>query len=311
MAFLNYHHLRYFHAIARSGSLTQAAAQLNVSPSALSVQLRELEGQLGHELFERRGRRLVLTEAGSLVNERAAAIFEAGDELIGALKGISREKKLAIRIGALATLSRNFQMAFLAPLSGRDDVRFVLRSSSMRDLMQMLEAHHIDVLLTNSLPPRDDSTTWTAHLIADQPVSLIGPRAFRRSRGRTIEAVLSETPLIVPTPDNHIRGDFDAFLQRRGVSPNIVAEVDDMAMLRLLTRAGVGFAVAPPIVMRDELEAGALKEISSLGGLRERFYAIAPKRRFPNTLLRDLLASGADSWKRLGRSPGAGPGRSA
>ena len=64
MAFLNYHHLRYFWAIAQEGNLTRAAERLHLSQSALSVQLRKLEDQLGHALFERENRRLVLTEVG-------------------------------------------------------------------------------------------------------------------------------------------------------------------------------------------------------------------------------------------------------
>ena len=64
--FLNYHHLRYFWAIAHEGSLTKAATKMNVAQSALSIQLRHLEQTLGHPLFHRKNRQLVLTEAGQM-----------------------------------------------------------------------------------------------------------------------------------------------------------------------------------------------------------------------------------------------------
>ena len=131
MAQLNYKHLHYFHAIAAADSLTQAARRLNVSPSALSIQLRQLELALGHKLFERSGRRLALTEAGRLAQERAGAIFAAGAELVATLKGSTAPRRGVVRVGALATLSRNFQMQFLRPLLGRDDVEIVLRSGAL------------------------------------------------------------------------------------------------------------------------------------------------------------------------------------
>lgn len=290
---LNLHHLRYFHAIAQAGGLVKAAERLNVSPSAVSVQLQALEAQLGHDLFERRGRQLVLTEAGRLALERAEAIFDAAEELESTLKGFDRAKRASIRIGALATLSRNFQIAFLQPLMGRDDVRIVLRSGSMRELMQMLDAHHIDVLLSNTLPPRDETTRWTSHVIADQPISLIGPPGAKRTKAP--ETLLDSVPLIVPTLENHIRGEFDALVERLGLTPHIVAEVDDMALLRLLAREGLGYVVVPPIVVRDELFARLLKECGPLPGLKETFYAITPTRRFPNPLLKELMKAKGDT----------------
>lgn len=302
MTTLNFHHLRYFRAIAQAGTLTKAAERLNVSPSALSVQVQTLEHQLGHDLFERRGRNLVLTEAGHLALERAETIFDAGDELVSALKGLDSAKRMTIRIGALATLSRNFQVAFLTPLVGRDDMRLVIRSGSMRELIHMLDAHHIDILLTNTLPPRDDATAWTPHLIADQPISLVG-KPLGRGRKTKIEYLLASAPLIVPTIENHIRGEFDALVQRFGVTPRIAAEVDDMAMVRLLAREGLGMAVVPPIVVRDELALGDLREFGRLPGLNETFYAITPTRRFPNPLVKELMTTGARMAREDPRTP--------
>jgi LysR family transcriptional activator of nhaA len=63
-----------------------------------------------------------------------------------------------------------------------------------------------------------------------------------------------------------------------------------MAMLRLLAREGIGLAVVPPIVVRDELEQGELREIGRLQGLTETFVAVTLSRRFPNPLLRQLIA---------------------
>ncbi|MBU6436717.1 MAG: LysR family transcriptional regulator, partial [Betaproteobacteria bacterium] len=85
MSRLNYRHLHYFWSVAKEGSLTRAAQQLHVSQSALSVQLRQLEDRLGQPLFERRGRRLHLTEAGRIALEYADTIYRSGEELLSVL----------------------------------------------------------------------------------------------------------------------------------------------------------------------------------------------------------------------------------
>lgn len=285
---LNFHHLKYFHAIVQAGGLTKAAERLHVSPSALSVQVKQLEVQVGHELFERRGRKLILTEAGRIALERAEEIFAAGDDLVNALGRRDASLRNVVRIGAVATLSRNFQTEFLRPILGAKDVRIILRSGSVRELLAMLDSHHIDLLLSNTVPPRDVASPRVPHLISDQPVSLVGLPAKRRP-GLKLKDVLSEEPLLVPTMENSIRADFDALVQRIGATPRIAAEIDDMAMLRLLAREGVGLAVVPPIVVRDELTAGRLVERMRLPGLRERFFAITVSRRFPNETVESLV----------------------
>lgn len=294
MASLNYNHLRYFWAVAHDGNLTRAAARLHVSQSALSVQIQKLEAQLGQALFERRGKQLILTEAGRIALDHADAIFTAGEELVGTLKQQGAAARQVLRIGALTTLSRNFQLGFLRPVLGRDDVEIIVRAGRLADLLHQLEAHRLDAVLSNTPPPRDAATPWIAHPIANQPVSLIGTRA--RIAGRTdIAALLESEPLILPTEEAGIRLGFAALADRLGIRPRIAAEIDDMTLIRLLVREDVGLAVVPPIVVRDELASGALIEAGTLPELTESFYAITLSRRFPNPLLRQLIEAPAPS----------------
>jgi LysR family transcriptional activator of nhaA len=289
---LNYHHLRYFWIVAHEGNLTRAAKQHSIAQSALSMQIQQLEKQLGQPLFERRGRRLILTEAGRIALDFADSIFATGEELLGTLRQLEQPDRRRLRVGALATLSRNFQIQFLAPLLEREEVEVVIRSGTLGDLLQNLEAFQLDVLLSNVAPVRDAATKWIAHEIDEQPVSLVGhPQPARRER--PLEELLSSEPLVLPTPQSSIRTGFDALVSRLGVRPRIVAEVDDMAMLRLVARAHSGLAVVPPIVVKDELDGGILEEVAKLPGLAETFFAITLARRFPNPLLDLVLPKGA------------------
>jgi LysR family transcriptional activator of nhaA len=287
---MNYNHLYYFWSVAKLGKLTLAAEQLNVSQSALSTQIKKLEHQMGHDLFDRRGRRLILTAAGQMTLDYAETIFSAGEELLRRLKHSEQLNKQVIRIGAISTLSRNFQMQFIERLLKHDNIEVVIRSGSLAELLSGLKAHRLDVVLVNQIPLRDSATTWSSHVLDRQDVSLVGTQS--RIRGRTsLSALLSTEPLILPTAESGCRNDIDILLQRLDIQPNIIAEVDDMAMMRLLARQDLGLAILPPIVVVDELSKGQLHEVCHLEGLTEVFAALTQNKNLPNPLLDNLLAS--------------------
>lgn len=285
---INYNHLRYFWFVAHEGNLTRAAQQLHISQSALSVQIKRLGSQLGAELFELRGRQLVLTEAGRLVLDYADIIFKTGDDLLYQLAHNHDAARRVFRVGAIATLSRNFQIRFLKPLMGVKNIELVVISGSLSELLKSLEGYHIDAVLTNTVPIRDAATPWVSHLISEQPVSLVGDPKYAASKA-SLKELLGKHPLVLPAMDSSIRLGFDALAERMEIRPHIAAEVNDMTMLRLMAREKLGLAVVPPIVVKDELSAGILKEIKKIPDLKETFYAVVLKRKFPNPLLKKLL----------------------
>lgn len=296
MSRLNYHHLHYFWAVAKEGHLTRAAERLHVSQSALSAQIRQLEEQLGQTLFEREGRTLQLTEAGRLALGYAETIFTAGSELLSLLRDGHQRERQVLRIGSVATLSRNFQENFLRPLLQRPDVELVLHSGGLDDLLTRLGVHTLDLVLSNRRVHGDAERPWRCRRIARQPVSLVGkPRPAKKAF--RFPAELAEVPLLLPGRDTDIRAGFDLLCEQLGIRYRLLAEVDDMAMLRLLARETGALALVPPVVVQDELAARKLVERCRIPQLQERFYAITAQRRFPHPLLKTLLQPG------LGQSP--------
>lgn len=280
---LNYHHLRYFQAVAHEGNLTRAAERLNLSQSALSTQIKALEARLGQNLFDRVGRLLVLAEVGRITLDHADRIFATGAELEATLAQTSTTLP-PFRIGALSTLSRNFQMQFLRPVLARGGCEVILRSGGS-EMLETLRALGLDVVLTTEPPPSGQSASFTTHRIAAQSVGLHG--AAYRLQHKTLTELLTHEPLILPT--GAIRTLFDGLLARLSVTPNIIAEVDDMAMVRLLAREGAGVALAPDVVLADEIASGRLATAPFDLELTETFYAITVPRNFPHPLLAELL----------------------
>jgi LysR family transcriptional regulator, transcriptional activator of nhaA len=287
MAFLNYHHLRYFWMIANEGSLTRAARRLNVSPSSLSIQLKTLEEQLGQALFERHGRSLQLTEAGRIALGYADALFKLGDEFISTLEGLRPEARQTLRVGAVSTLSRNFQIELLRPLFKRADVEVIIQSGTFAELLSRLRDHRLDIVLANQPAMQDQDEDWQSTLIAEQSVSLIGAPSLRMRKFR-FPRDLVNVAVAVPGRGSGIRNAFEKLLETADVRPAFVAEVDDMTMLRLIARDGFSLVLVPPVVVVDELSSGLLKEHCTFPQIKEAFYAVTRRRQFPSPLLKML-----------------------
>ena len=295
MSRLNFHHLHYFWAVAKSGNLTRTAEKLHVSQSALSKQIRLLEEQLGQPLFTRVGRTLELTEAGQLALGYADTIFASGSELVALLREGRREERQVLRIGAVATLSRNFQENFIRPLLRRDDVELTLQSGTLVDLLGRLRVHTLDAILSNRQVHASAADPWRCRRIARQPVSLVGKPRHRRKAFRFPED-LASVPLLLPGRDNDIRAGFDLLCEQHGVRYRLRAEADDMALLRLLARDSDSVALVPTVVVQDELQSGRLVEYAVVPGLYETFFAISLQRRFEPTLLKGLLRQSEDAF---------------
>lgn len=284
---LNYHHLRHFWAIARHGGMTRAAQVLRVSQSTLSEQLRELEGWLGHALFERRGRGLQLTEAGRIALEHAETIFASGRELLDRMRQAKSVERY-LRIGAVGPLSKNLQYDFIEPLLERGDTRIQVVAGSLDDLVRLLQEHALDLVLSN-LPVRSDQERAVHnHALGETAAFLVGTRPVQR-RGRRFPAWLEGVPLLLPTRQSHLRADFDLLLAEARLEPDVRAEVDDMALLRLLALSGHGLALVPAIVVERELIARELGTVIRVPRLSERFFAITLQRQFGSALVGEAV----------------------
>lgn len=285
---LNFHHLFYFWRVAKLGHLTRAAEELHTSQSAVSTQIRQLEDRLGEDLFTREARRLVLTDTGNLVLAYADNIFGLGQEMLGRLQGrtagITR-----LRVGSVATLSRNYQENWIRPLLSDATVVLTLESGQLEGLIARLVQHQLDVVLANESVPADPDRPLHCRYLGSQSISLVGPASRWRSQSLRIPDDLDGMEVALPGPRHALRAQFDALCASAGVSPRLRAEVDDMAMLRLIARDSGWLTVLPEVVVQDELRAGVLVTVGQSSALQEHFYAITTPHRHRIDALEALL----------------------
>jgi len=285
---LNYHHLRHFWMIARHQSMSRAAEVLNISPSTLSQQLRELEDWLGQPLFERRGRQLHLTDAGRVALQHAETIFDTGRELLTRFRQSGRTHQRILRLGAVGPLSKNLQFDFIQPLLADARTKVVVVAGALDELVRQLQEHRLDLVLSSTPLRPDQQRDVFNHLLGEVPVFLVGrPRV--RSTLRRFPHSLRDQPLFLPSHQSQVRMDFDLLLANAGIEPDIHAEVDDMALLRLLAISGEGLALVSKIVVERDLGSRQLRQVQRVPGLVERYFALTVRKRFENAWLGEIV----------------------
>jgi LysR family transcriptional activator of nhaA len=286
---LNFHHLFYFWRVAKLGHLTRAAEELATSQSAVSAQIRQLEERIGDRLFARESRRLILTDTGMLVMAYADNIFGLGQEMLGRLQGRSAGIT-RLRVGSVATLSRNYQENWIRPALADPAVVLTLESGLLEGLLARLMQHQLDVVLANETVPADPDRPLHCRFLGSQSISLVGPASKWVSQSLRIPEDLDGVDIALPGPRHALRAQFDALCATVNVSPRLRAEVDDMAMLRLIARDSGWLTVLPEVVVQDELRTGILVVVGHSTALQERFYAITTPHRHRIEVLEQLLA---------------------
>lgn len=286
---LNFHHFFYFWRVAKVGHLTRAAKALHTSQSALSAQIRQLEERLGQALFAREGRRLVLTDAGHLVFSYAEGIFGLSQEMLGRLQGVD-DGITKLRIGGVATMSRNYQENWIRPALANPHVVLTLESGLLDWLLERLLRHQLDVVLANETVPADPDRPLHCRFLGSQSVSLVGHAGVWQGRELSIPDDLHEVDVALPGVRHALRGQFDALCESVGIKPRLRAEVDDMALLRLIARDSGWLALLPEVVVQDELRGGSIVVVGRSSQLQERFYAITAPHRSRIDVLEQLLA---------------------
>ncbi|MGD9748661.1 MAG: LysR family transcriptional regulator [Verrucomicrobiales bacterium] len=279
MDWLNYHHLQYFWAVARAGSLRSASEMLHVSQPSISSQIKQLESDLGYPLFKRSGRGLALTEEGALAFTYAEEIFGLGQEMLGALKGATPSSRPRVSVGLTDAVPKLVAHQILAPLlNGPQAFRLAITEGKMDDLLGLVAAHRLDVILASEPPPSGARLRVFSQELGSCSIGFFGAPSFQALHNG-FPASLSGQPLLLPSQGSLLRRALDAWLREQGVEAEVVAEFDDPALMKVFAAGGIG-VIALPMVARHE--AGTRYDLQHLGtaeSVRETYQIISPDRR--------------------------------
>ncbi len=301
MEWLNYHHLLYFWLAAREGGLAPAAARLRLAHQTVSGQIHALELALGEKLFERQGRRLVLTEVGRTAYRYADEIFTLGAELQDTLRGGASGRLLRLVVGVADAVPKLIARALLAPAQRLPEpLRLVCREDKPERLLAALALHELDVVLSDAPVPSGAGVRAYSHLLGECAVSLFAAPVVARRLARGFPQSLAAAPFVLPTENTALRRALDHWFDAHQIRPRIVAEFEDSALLKAFAQDGdVTFAAPEPIAAEIERQY-RVRRIATLQGVSERFYAITVERRLRHP---GVLAIAASARTNLLRAP--------
>jgi LysR family transcriptional activator of nhaA len=286
---LNFHHLFYFWRIAREGGMARAAAALHVSQPTLSGQLALLERDLGEKLFTRAGRRLELTEVGRVAFRYAEEIFGLGHELVRAMRDPAGARIPVLQVGVADVLPKLVTQRLLEPaLAGPRPARLVVREDRAERLFAALALHDLDLVLADAPPAPGSAVRVFSHLLGESPVALYAAPVLAVKLRRRFPASLQDAPMLLPGEGTTLRRQLESWLDRIGVSPRVVGEFDDSALLTAFAQAGHGVIAAPAVVAGALRSAFGLRLIGPVAGASERFYAVSAERRIQHPGVAEL-----------------------
>ena len=282
MEWINYHHLFYFWTVAKAGSIAKASEELLLSPPTISSQISRLEDQLGEKLFARSGRRLVLTEAGSVTLRYAEEIFSLGRELTETLRGRPTGHPLLLRIGVADPLPKWIAYHLINPaLQLPGPVRIICHEHRPDRLLAELAVNDLDVVLSDTPVGHQVKVRAFNHLLGECDVAFYSKRRDATRLRRRFPQSLDNLPFLLPTEDSSLRVNLDQWFSQQQVRPQVVGEFDDFSLLRTFAEAGHG-AFAAPYILDSEMRQYGFGTIGHTNVVRSRFYAISVERKIKN-----------------------------
>ncbi len=279
MRHLNYHHLLYFWTVAREGSIARASERLFLTPQTISVQLKQLEHSVGEELFQRVGRRLVLTETGELVLKYADEIFALGGELAELVRNKSLSGPPLLRVGINDSIPKLVAYRVVAPALALKDVRVVCREQSLESLLAELAVHRLDLIISDSpLPPGLHVRAYN-HLLGESGITFFAAAAVARGLRKSFPKALDAAPMLLPAAGTPLRRALDEWLHKRQLNPRIVGEFDDSALMKSFGKEGAGVFPGPTVIEREISEMYGVRVVGRTSEVAERFFIISPERK--------------------------------
>lgn len=292
MRHLNYTHLLYFWTVVREGGVAQAAAALHITPQTVSGQIKLLEDQLQGALLERQGRRLVPTELGRITYAYAEDIFPKGLELASVLRGARTRGSRAVAIGVADAVPKLVTFRVLEPLlTGDGRFHVTCHEAPLPALMADLAAHRLDLVLATSAAPTDTPIKAFSHLLGESEIGFFATKSLAAKLQPGFPQSLTDAPLLLPTDRSANRRVLESWFERQGVTPRIVGELDDSALLKTFAQHGVGAFAAPLAIEAEILRQYDVVSFGRIAEPKARFYAISTERRIKHPAVAIITAA--------------------
>jgi LysR family transcriptional activator of nhaA len=292
MDWLNYHHLFYFWSVAREGSIARASEQLHLAHPTISKQLRQLEGALGDTLFERVGRKLVLTDFGQSVYRYAEEIFSVGRELQDMVRGRPSERPLRFVVGLPDVMPKLIAHRLLKPAFDlSEQVHVVCYEGRHDELLAELALHRLDIVLSDSPASPTVNIRAFNHPLGQSGISFFAKANMVAKYRRRFPTSLDGAPVLMPTERTAVRRNLEQWFYAKGIRPRIVGEFQDTALMKVFGMDGVGMFPSPTVIEKEVCRQFSVRVAGHIDAVREQYYAISVERRLKHPAVLAICAA--------------------
>ena len=289
MTRLNFKHLYYFWVVAKHGSIARASEILHLTPPTLSSQISTLEDHIGAPLLRKQGRQLMVTEMGAAAYEYAEEIFSLGMELENFLKSNQQSRQAVLKVGIADVMPKLVIYRLLEPaFSMSENLRIVCKESTFDALTKDLVAHKLDLILADRRVDPDANLKAYNHALGSSGVTFFGNDAHWKTTRAGFPGSLHQSSMLLPASNTALRRSIDQWFEAENITPHIVGEFDDSALLKVFGQAGVGVFCAPSIIEKEILKQYRVKVLGRTKSIEERFYAITAERRIKHPVISRL-----------------------
>ncbi|MEI8596501.1 transcriptional activator NhaR [Photobacterium sp. Hal280] len=275
MSHLNYNHLYYFWMVCKQGSVTKAADALFLAPQTVTGQIRALEERLNGKLTKRAGRNIEPTELGQLVFKYADKMFDLSYELLDIVNYTQRENQL-LEVGVADALSKRLVSKIL--MAGiPEDERIHLRcyESTHEMLLEQLSQHKLDMILSDCPVDSTQSPGLFSKKLGESSMSFFCSDA---DKSLSFPACLEEYKLLVPGRRTAMGRKLHHWFDQQGITPNILGEFDDAALMKAFGSFRKSMFVAPSIYAEEIEQSHTVREVKRVRAIREEYYVIFAER---------------------------------
>lgn len=250
--------LRAFVAIAESGTFTAGALRVHVTQAAISMQIRQLETEIGAKVFVRAPRHVILTEAGEQLLRRARHILREHDAALDEIAELAGAERGRLRIGSASAMVLSEQLpAILKELRKQHPAAEIsVTSGTSEVLVDQILGGEVDVAFVSL--PVDVRGIKTERLSQDQLVAIASPR-HKLAKQRTISAyTLAGERLILGERGGNTRRLIDQFFAQAGASLHVAMELSRQQAIKRMVEEDMGVGIVPLQSVKDEVEKGRL-----------------------------------------------------
>ena len=287
---LNYNHLYYFWLVAKEGGVTNAAQQLRLSPSTVSSQIGQLESVIGHALFKRAHRQMVLTDIGRRTFQYANEIFATGQRLQEMLRSQIVSNTLTVGV---AMVVPKLVVLHVLPMEAMvaSTTRLTCIEGPPTTLLESLSLGKVDLVLSDAPAPVSSRMQVYSHLLGRSPVGLFSTRTLlerHECSGVDVQTCLEKMPLLLSTTHANLRMSFDSYCSQEGIEPKVVAEFQDSAQIKVYGQYEWGAFLAPICIASDICSQYNFELIGKLP-FDTGFFAITTEKEIRDTVVMNVI----------------------